>query len=150
MLMMKLNVIFSYWNQVSSYFSHLVLSHASRAVALTSAKGADPIRIVLSLLNYNVVKILEAVAAKLLLTNVFYRSIYILSFLLIFNSFLKNEMIDHCGWPRVDIIQVDPTDVLGDRHQVAMQTTIVLAMRHDKGWLKLLAIVTEAIINWFS
>lgn len=64
---------------------------------MTSAKGANPARIVLRFLNYDVVKILEAVAAKLLLANVYNRGIYILSFLLIFNSFLKNEMINHCG-----------------------------------------------------
>lgn len=99
----RLNLISGSGYQIPTYLCHLVLPHASWAVAWASAIGADPVLFVLSVLDRHLIEVLEAIAAKLLLAGMLYWLLKLNPLFLISHLLPLNEMINERGLSWLDV-----------------------------------------------
>jgi hypothetical protein len=81
-------------DDVSSDLSQLVLSHATRTETDSSAVGTNPAWILLSLLERNIVVVLQTKAAELLGTTIIDISFIVLPLLLVLMKLPHSDHID--------------------------------------------------------
>lgn len=98
-------------------------------------------------MNDDIVVVLEAEAAVLLLARVREFLLKESPLFLVFDNLPKEQVVDQVCLAGLDVGEHDPRDRLIDRKESAMLGAIVPAMSHDIGSAQLLAVMTEAMVH---
>jgi uncharacterized protein YhhL (DUF1145 family) len=91
------------------------------------AVRADPVGVVLCILDNRVIEIPQAIAAVLLVAVLYYVLFHLLPLLFVFNRLPKHQVVNQLSLPRLNIWKLNTAYSDLYRHQNPVHPTVVLA-----------------------
>ena len=138
-----------YRYKLGSNLGQLLLPHASRAETSSCAVGTYPSGVLLSLLERNIVVILQAEAAKLFGAAEVNGLFILLPLLLVFEELTHHYHVDQVGELWLHVGQLDSVDYLRGGEHDAVLARVIFAGAHDVGHFVLFTVVAEVVVIKF-